>query len=190
MRAFLLISAFVLTGVYVVPVQATDHPHKKTTEETKTEDSDFSERLKERLSEYDMTEPKTTSEDNKHTSPEKRVRVYKFRSGDEMREKSKELEEMIVESGVLSNLADMIADFAEDIEVEKGEKGFSFRFDGDTVGEMKRDSDNRVVLKSMDKEMIVEKEKYIKDGQTRTRITIDMEGDGSDLDLDDVLTQE
>ena len=38
--------------------------------------------------------------------------------------------------------------------------------------------------------MTVEKETYVENGKTRTRIVIDMEGDGSDVDLDDVLTKE
>ena len=121
---------------------------------------------------------------------EKRVRVYKFKSGDEMREMSKDVEKMIVESGMLSNLADMLADFAEDIEIEKGDKSFSLRFNGDTLGKINQDEEDRVVLKSMDKEMTVEKETYMKDGKTRTRIVIDMDGNGSDIDLDDVLTKE
>lgn len=185
MRFFFLISTFLLTAS-AGPAFAAEHPHKKTSEEVASENSDFAKKLKERLSALDMIE--TKAGDDKTT--EKKLRVYKFKSGDEIREKSRELEEMIVESGVLSSLADMMADFAEDIEVEKNDNSFSFRFDGDTVGEVRRDEDDRVVLKSMDKEMTVEKETYVENGKTRTRIVIDMEGDGSDVDLDDVLTKE
>lgn len=190
MRSFFLISAFLLAGAGALPAFAADHPHKNTPDNSESENSDFAQKLKERLADYDMIETEIETETREGKTTEKHVRVYKFKSGDEMREKSKQLEEMIVESGVLSNLADMIADFAEDVEVEKSDQSFAFRFDGDTIGEVKRDADDRVVLKSMDKEMTVEKESYIKDGKTRTRIVIDMEGDGSDVDLDDVLTQE
>ena len=189
MRFFFLISTFLLTAS-AGPAFAAEHPHKKTSEEVASESSDFAKKLKERLSAYDMIETEVETEAGDDKTTEKKLRVYKFKSGDEIREKSRELEEMIVESGVLSSLADMMADFAEDIEVEKNENSFSFRFDGDTVGEVRRDEDDRVVLKSMDKEMTVEKETYVENGKTRTRIVIDMEGDGSDGDLDDVLTKE
>lgn len=190
MRFLFLTSALLLTSAFPLPAMATDHPHKKTGEEIDSQKAEFEKKLKDRLSAYETLETEIEAGDGEDDTVKKRVRVYKFKSGDEMREKSKELEEMIVESGVLSNLADMIADFAEDVEVEKGDNSFSFRFDGDTLGEVKRDEEDRVVLKSMDKEMTVEKESYIKDGKTRTRIIIDMEGDGSDVDLDDVLTKE
>lgn len=193
MRSLLLIPAVFLTAAYIPSSFAADHPHKPPGEEsaaTEAAKESFAAKLKDRLSDYDEMEANLKANEPEGETAEKRIRVYKFKSGDEMREMSKDVEEMIVESGMLSNLADMLADFAEDIEVEKGEKSFSLRFDGDTLGEVNQDEEDRVVLKSMDKEMTVEKETYLKDGETRTRIVIDMNGDGSDINLDDVLTKE
>lgn len=187
MRSLFLTSTLIFSCGFAGSAVAADHPHKQTTE---SDMANFADKLNERLSEYETIDTEVETADNDGKAVEKQVRIYKFKSGDEMREKSKDLEKMIVESGVLSNLADMIADFAEDVEVEKSENSFSFRFDGDTLGEMRRDEEDRVVLKSMDKEMTVKKESYIEDGKTRTRIIIDMEGDGSDVNLDEVLTKE
>ncbi|CAM3716053.1 hypothetical protein [Litorimonas haliclonae] len=193
MRSLFLTSALFFTATIAPTSFADEHPHKTPadkSEAAKAEKEGFSAKLKDRLSQYEKMEAEIETDNSEDKAFEKRVRVYKFKSGDKMREMSKDVEEMIVESGMLSNLADMLADFAEDIEIKKGEKIFSLRFDGDTLGEVNRDEADRVVLKSMDKEMIVEKETYLKDGETRTRIVIDMNGDGSDIDLDDVLTKE
>jgi|GEM_PF-6471760 len=193
MRFLFLIPAIFLTTTYIPSSLAADHPHKTPAEEsaaTEAAKENFAARLKARLSDYDELEAEIKADEPEEETAEKRIRVYKFKSGDEMREMSEDVEEMIVESGMLSNLAGMLASFAEGIEIEKGEKSFSLRFDGDTLGEVNRDEDDRVVLKSMDKEMTVEKETYLKDGEKRTRIVIDVNGDASDIDLDDVLTKE
>lgn len=193
MRSLYLISALFFTAAIAPSSFADEHPHKTPVDESEAAEAEkegFSAKLKDRLSQYEKMEAEIETDNSEDKTFEKRVRVYKFKSGDEMREMSKDVEEMIVESGMLSNLADMLASFAEDIEIEKGEKSFSLRFDGDTLGEVNRDEGDRVVLKSMDKEMTVEKETYLKDGEKRTRIVIDVNGDGSDIDLDDVLTKE
>jgi len=191
MRSLFLTSTLVLICGLAGSAFAASPPSEKAAKETtETNKATFAEKLEDRLSDYETLETEIKVGDSEDKSVEKRVRIYKFKSGDDMREKSKDLEKMIVESGVLSNLADMIADFAEEVEVEKSENSFSFRFDGDTLGEVSRDNDDRVVLKSMDKEMTVKKESYTKDGKIRTRIIIDMEGDGSDVNLDEVLTKE
>ncbi len=193
MRSLLLASTLFFTAALAPSAFAAEHPHKKTTnasEAAKAAEETFADKLKDRLSQYEQIEADIKMDEAGDKTAEKRVRVYKFKSGDEMREMSKDVEKMIVESGMLSNLADMLADFAEDIEIEKGDKSFSLRFNGDTLGKINQDEEDRVVLKSMDKEMTVEKETYMKDGKTRTRIVIDMDGNGSDIDLDDVLTKE
>ena len=193
MRSLLLASTLFFTAALAPSTFAAEHPHKKTTnasEAAKAAEETFADKLKDRLSQYEQIEADIKMDEAGDKTAEKRVRVYKFKSGDEMREMSKDVEKMIVESGMLSNLADMLADFAEDIEIEKGDKSFSLRFNGDTLGKINQDEEDRVVLKSMDKEMTVEKETYMKDGKTRTRIVIDMDGNGSDIDLDDVLTKE
>ncbi len=87
MRSFFLISAFLLTAC-AGPAFAADHPHMKTSEKSESENSDFARKLKERLSAYDMID--TEAGDNKTT--EKKLRIYQFKSGDEIREKSREQE--------------------------------------------------------------------------------------------------
>jgi hypothetical protein len=111
----------------------------------------------------------------------------------ELREKSKALAdkaresgEAFVDSDMVANMSDLLSDLAARVEVEKGEgAGTALWIDGDEVVRFKRDRgiDDTLTVTGLGQNLSVERETVIKDGKTRTRIVIEMDG-GEDVDID------
>jgi len=94
--------------------------------------------------------------------------------------------EAIIDSEMISRMADLLGDFAARVEVERGEgDGSAIWFDGDEVVRFKRDRnvDDRLSMTGLGKNLTVERETVIKDGKARTRIVIEMDG-GEDMEID------
>jgi len=115
------------------------------------------------------------------------TRILRFENGDEMREIARDIETMVSQSGLLSNLADIVASVAEDIEIETDDNGLSLRFDGETLGRMKRetrrDSNDSLQVEALGRNVTIDKQVIKKDGKTKTRIVIEMDG-SDDVDID------
>ena len=113
--------------------------------------------------------------------------------GEDLKEAARELETAIAESGLLSDMAEMLAEFAEDVEVKKDDAdGMRLLFDGDEMLRLKvdrdMDRDERVSLSGLGRNMTVERETLVVDGKTRTRIVIEMDGaDGVEVELPEGL---
>jgi len=104
---------------------------------------------------------------------------------DALRDAAKNIEVLIAESGIFSNFADIIADFAEDIEVENNDKGLALKFDGKTLGKLKMENynDDSFELEGLGRNLTIDKKVITKNGKTKTRIIIEMDG-GEDIDLE------
>jgi len=98
------------------------------------------------------------------------------------------LEEAFSEDGVLREMANMFGDFASDLDIESEDGVTVFKFDDKTLGRVKReksrDSEDTLSLSGLGKNMTIERETYIEDGKTRTRIVIEMDGE-AEVSLDE-----
>lgn len=90
------------------------------------------------------------------------------------------------DGGLFRDLAAMFSDFAEDIDVEKEGNQTVLLFDGAKVGEIKRqktrDSEDRFSISGLGKSLTLDRETIVKDGKSKTRIVIDMDG-GDEIDI-------
>ena len=105
---------------------------------------------------------------------------------DDIREAGKALEDMLSESGAISSLADIMADLAEDFEMEENKKGEKiFLFDGNEIAHFKLDSQksNKIRIGGLGQNLSVERDSVMKNGKMKTRIVIEMDG-GKDIEIE------
>lgn len=105
----------------------------------------------------------------------------KIKNADDIREAARAIEELVAESGVISNLADMMLGLAEDFDVETTDEGLALKFDGDRIGRVnvKRDkhAQSTFDVEGFGRNMTIEREIIKRDGKTKTRIIIEVDGD-------------
>lgn len=106
----------------------------------------------------------------------------------ELRDKSEALAERARTSGeefingeMMASMADLLSEFADKVDVEKGdETGTALWFDGNELFRFKMDRDRAVedalTITGLGRNLSVERETIIRDGKTRTRIIIEMDG--------------
>ena len=98
-------------------------------------------------------------------------------------DKAKASGEVIVDSELISNMADLLSDFAARVEIEKGDgAGTALWFDGDELLRFNGGDDKVLSVTGVGKNLTVDRETIIKDGRTRTRIVIEMD-DGEDVQI-------
>lgn len=160
---------------------------KKEAEETKTlSASDFAARLEKRVEKHtDKIERSFKDAEAKNDFIGKNRDI---KSADDLRDAARAIEGLISESGVISNFADMMLDLAEDFDVEAGDGGLSLKFDGERIGrvKVKRDkhTESSLDVEGFGRNMTIEKEVIKRDGKTKTRIVIEVDGDEEfDIDL-------
>ncbi|MGB6230768.1 MAG: hypothetical protein WBF53_11665 [Litorimonas sp.] len=104
------------------------------------------------------------------------------------REAAEEAGEALERSDLVGNMSELMTDFADRLEVERGEgEGTALFFDGDELlrirRELKRQSDDRITITGLGRNLSVERETTTRDGRTTSRIVIEMEG-GEDLEVE------
>ena len=91
------------------------------------------------------------------------------------------LEEAFAEDGLFRDLAAMFGDFAQDLDIDTDDGKTVLLFDGAKVGEIarskSRDSEDSFSISGMGKNLTVDRETIVKDGKSKTRIVIDMDGE-------------
>lgn len=96
------------------------------------------------------------------------------------------LEEAFAEEGLFRDLAAMFSDFAEDVDVDTEGDKTVLLFDGAKVGaitrEKSRESEDRFSISGLGKSLTLDRETIVKDGKSKTRIIIDIEG-GDEVQL-------
>jgi len=104
---------------------------------------------------------------------------HEIESLEDIGDAARALEDMLSESGILSSLADMMVDLADDFEIDSSDDGVSLNFEGKRLGRLKMDKDSRESfgLEGFGKNMSVNREVIRKNGKTKTRIVIEMDGD-------------
>ena len=161
--------------------------HKKDTKATKTlSASDFASRLEKRFEEHtDKMERSLKKAEAKNDFISKNREI---KNAEDLRDAARAIEDLISESGVISSFADMMLDLAEDFDVEATDEGLSLKFDGDRIGrvKIKRDkhTESSLDVEGFGRNMTIEKEVIRRDGKTKTRIVIEVDGDEEfDIDL-------
>lgn len=97
-------------------------------------------------------------------------------------------EEAITESDIVASMSDLMRELSDKLEVERGEgNGTALLFDGEEWlrfrRELDREIDDRVTISGLGRNLSVERETVTKNGKTKTRIVIEMDG-GEQLEID------
>ncbi len=147
--------------------------------------SDFASRLEKRFEKHaDKMERSFKEAETKNDFIGKDREI---KNTDDLRDAARAIEDLISESGVISSFADMMLDFAEDFDVEATDEGLSLKFDGERIGrvKVKRDkhTESSLAVEGFGRNMTIEKEVIKRDGKTKTRIVIEVDGD-EEFDID------
>lgn len=188
------LSAIILATTYCVGVStsALAHPHEKEMDKEKVETNwpNFGSADEPMMKANELSEKMGDMLSKHSDSMSKNLDKAKIRfeasDKDGLKEAARAIEDLIADSGLISGLADMVTELAEDIEVEEENGTKVFLFDGEKVGHFKMDrqreqSDN-LSIAGLGKNLSIKRESYVKDGQTKTRIIIEMDG-GEGLDI-------
>jgi hypothetical protein len=101
------------------------------------------------------------------------------------------MEEVFAKDGLFRDLTALFADIAEDIDVDTDDGQTVLRFDGTEVGKIEhgksRDSEDMISISGLGKSLTLDRQTIIKDGKSKTRIVIEMDGaDEIDITLPDL----
>jgi len=152
-------------------------------DDTTMSGSEFADRLEKRFEKHSQKIERAFKEaENKNEfMSEKR----EIKNAEDIRNAARAIEDLISESGVISSLADMMLDLADDFDVETSDDGLSLKFDGERIGrvKMKRDkhTESSFGVEGFGRNMTIEKEVIKRDGKTKTRIVIEVDGDEESL---------
>ena len=117
-----------------------------------------------------------------HSAGTKRIKIIK--DPDQIRETAKSLQNLLSDSGILEEFADIVIGLAEDIEIESGDNGMRLSFDGKRIGGIAIDQDkNSLSIDSLGGNTTIEKEVFIENGKKKTRIIIETDSDETDFDI-------
>jgi len=101
------------------------------------------------------------------------------------------MEEVFAKDGIFRDLTAMFSDFAEDIDIDTDNGQTVLSFDGAEVGKIEhnssRDSEDTISISGLGKSLSLDRQTIIKDGKSKTRIVIEMDGaDEIDITLPDL----
>ena len=154
---------------------------KKTSDEV-MEPSDFTSRLEKRFQRHadDMSRRFDRAE-----AKNKFLKDGDIDSVDDIRDAARAFEDLIADSGIISGLADMMVELVEDFEVESSDEGLALNFEGKRLGRLKIDQDKEesIALEGFGRNLSIDKKVIRKNGKTKTRIIIEVDGD-EEFDID------
>ena len=109
-----------------------------------------------------------------------------FKTTEDLRSAAKAVEDILSDSGIISGLANLVVDMAEDFDIESSDDGVSLNFEGKRLGRLKVDKDKEESfdIEGFGRNLKIDKKVIRKNGKTKTRIIIEMDGDEEfDIDL-------
>ncbi len=172
----------------LAPALAFAHPIKP---ETKTEasvdvsapviDGELSEKIDEKLSKHKLRIAKSAARLKRDLD-----KNQKTSNGDvteDLEAVADIFQDVFAEEGLFRDVVAMFGDFADDIEVDTDDGTTVLRFDGATVGKIEthksRDSEDSISISGLGKNLTLDRETIVKDGKSKTRIIIEMDGEDS-----------
>ena len=91
------------------------------------------------------------------------------------------MEEAFSEDGFFRDLAAMFGDIAKDLDVDTDNGKTTLSFDGAKIAQIEqessRDSEDRVSISGLGRSLTMDRETIVKNGKSKTRIVIEMDGD-------------
>lgn len=97
------------------------------------------------------------------------------------------LEDVFADDGLFKDLTILFTDFADDVDVQSADGVTILSFDGETVGKIerskKRESEDSLSISGLGKNLTLDRETIVKDGKSKTRIIIEMDG-GDEIEID------
>jgi len=104
---------------------------------------------------------------------------------EDIREAARAVEELISESGIISGLADFMVEIVDDFDIESSDEGLALNFEGKRLGRLKidQDKDESIALEGFGRNLSIDKKVIRKNGKTKTRIIIEVDGD-EEFDVD------
>jgi hypothetical protein len=91
------------------------------------------------------------------------------------------MEEAFAEDGLFRDLAAMFVDIAEDLDVDTDGGTTTLSFDGAKIAQIERsksrDSEDSFSISGLGRNLSLDRETIVKDGESKTRIVIDMDGE-------------
>ena len=188
------IAVFSLLLPVCFSVNALAHPHdntnsvkKSSTTSTSSLDAYFEKHaksLKDSMRKIENRETKTSNLRTDETSSKTTGRrIDIIEDPESLRAAAKDIQNMLADSGFLENIADMVIDLAEDIDIVETENGMSLSFDGDRLGAINKTDKDGLSIETFGKNTTIEKESFVENGRKKTRIIIETDAD-NDVEYD------
>lgn len=185
---------FLLTASFLtLPLTAAAHPHKTDEpdveiiimEDDVIEGEALSDKIDEKLSKHRVTIAKSMAKVKRNLDKNQDAADGDF--SEEVEAVAEALEDVFADEGLFKDLTAMLSDFAEDVDVDSKDGVTVLTFDGATVGKIakskRRDNEDRLSISGLGKNLTLDRETIIKDGKSKTRIVIEMDG-GDDVSID------
>lgn len=177
-----------LTTAFLVPAIAFAHPDKPTTGSDVSVDVSALETNEELVDKIEAKLSKHRVEIAKSSSRLKREFDKKQAASDgdiseDIEAVADLLEDVFAKDGLFRDLSTLLSDFVEDVDIETEDGKTVLRFDGATIGKIEtqknRDRDDRLSISGLGKNLTLDRETIVKDGKSKTRIVIEMDGEDS-----------
>ena len=198
MKALLTAALIALPSLALAHPHDTDAPKKETVEIEKektsvwpffgkSEDGDSWDREDDATSSKTETQSRTIIRLKKDGEDGEMERVFTWDS-DEMENAARDFTAMLADSDLASEMTDALEELKGSLKIDTDSDGATaFFFDGEEMLRFKRDqeidNDDRLSISGLGRNLTVERKTTKKDGKTRTRIVIEMDG-GEELDID------
>jgi len=172
-----------LPVLLLVPSLAYGHPDKPEQDSveiiTAEETDELSDKIDEKLSKHKLSIARSAARLKRNL--EKDTKSADSDMSEELEAVADMLEEAFSKDGLFRDLTAMLGDFAEDIDVESHDGKTVLKFDGAKVGQIEthksRDSEDRLSISGLGKNLTLDRETIVKDGKSKTRIVIEMDGE-------------
>lgn len=171
----LTVSAGLGVCALFVPIVALAHPHGTTLDED-------AQTVEETKTTKRVIRLKTTDDEGQTID-----KTFRW-SGEDLPMALEALKARLMDDDMIDDLTATVTEFVEKVEIESGSgTGTVLMFDDEDVVRFKRDRDvsdgDRMSLSGLGRNLTIDRETVIEDGETRTRIVIEMDG-GEDVEID------
>ncbi len=137
------------------------------------------EKIEEKLSDHTVDLAKSTARLKRKM--EKAQKAAGESLDDDLEVMADVLEDVFADDGIFRDLSAMFSDFAKDIDVDTDGGKTTLKFGGTDVAQIQhkssRDSEDSISISGLGKSFSMDRKTVVKNGKSKTRIIIDMNGD-------------